>query len=128
MKATGVDFFLDIHGDEALPYNFISGAEGIPSWNEAAVARQKVYLDALVAASPDFQTAHGYPVPDPGEANMTMAANWVGEEFGCLSMTLEQPFKDTADTPHEDGWSPARARKLGAAQLDALRAIFDRLR
>ncbi len=128
MQQTGVDFFLDVHGDEGLPYNFISGAEGIPSWDDAAVARQQVYVDALLAASPDFQTQHGYPVSEAGKANMTMASNWVGEAFGCLSMTLEQPFKDTADTPHEDGWSPERARKFGAAQLDALRAVFDRLR
>lgn len=120
MKRTGVDFFLDVHGDEALPYNFISGAEGIPSWSDAAAARQQVYLDALLAASPDFQTKFGYPVAAPGEANPTMASNWVGETFGCLAMTLEQPFKDTADTPHALGWSPERARKFGAAQLDAL--------
>ncbi|MEM7159827.1 MAG: M14-type cytosolic carboxypeptidase [Myxococcota bacterium] len=128
MQQTGVDFFLDIHGDEALPYNFISGAEGIASWTETDAARQQVFLDALLAASPDFQTTHGYPVDAKGEANMTMASNWVGEEFRCLSMTLEQPFKDTADTPHEDGWSPERARKFGHAQLDALRVVFDRLR
>jgi murein tripeptide amidase MpaA len=28
MAKTGVDLFLDMHGDEALPYNFIAGAEG----------------------------------------------------------------------------------------------------
>jgi murein tripeptide amidase MpaA len=120
MEATGVDFFLDVHGDEALPYNFISGGEGIKSWDDVKAAREKRYSDALLAASPDFQTKFGYPVPEPGEANNTMASNWVGERFGCLAVTLEQPFKDTADTPHPLGWSPARARKFGAAQLDAL--------
>lgn len=124
MRAANVDFFLDVHGDEVLPYNFISGAEGILSWNEAAAARQQRYVDALLAVSPDFQTEHGYPIAKPGEANMTMASNWVGETFGCLSMTLEQPFKDTADTPHELGWSPERARQFGRAQLDALRAVL----
>ena len=124
MRAAGVDFFLDVHGDEVLPYNFISGAEGIPSWNDAAAARQQRYVDALLAASPDFQTEHGYPLSKPGEANMTMASNWVGEAFGCLSMTLEQPFKDTALHPHELGWSPERARQFGRAQLDALRAAL----
>ena len=33
MDKVGVDFFADIHGDEELPYNFISGTEGIPSWS-----------------------------------------------------------------------------------------------
>ncbi|MEM9455965.1 MAG: M14-type cytosolic carboxypeptidase [Myxococcota bacterium] len=128
MQTTGVDFFLDVHGDEALPYNFIAGPEGIPSWSDATAARQRLYTDALLNLSPDFQTTHGYPPAKPGEANMTMASNWVGEAFGCLSMTLEQPFKDTADTPHPQGWSPERARQLGYAQLGALRVVFDALR
>jgi murein tripeptide amidase MpaA len=128
MRASGVDFFLDIHGDEGLPYNFLSGAEGTPSWSVAAATRQRRYVEALLAASPDFQTRHGYPMADPGEANMTMASNYVAEAFGCLSLTLEQPFKDTADTPHPLGWSPARAKKFGHAQLDALRAVLDHLR
>ena len=128
MQQTGVDFFLDVHGDEALPYNFISGAEGTPSWNDAAAARQQRYVDALLFASPDFQTRHGYPVAAPGQANLTMASNFVAEHFGCLAMILEQPFKDTADTPHPLGWSPARAKTFGHAQLDALRAVLDHLR
>lgn len=120
MERTGVEFFLDVHGDEALPHNFIAGAEGTPSWNEVRAARQDRFLDALVAVSPDFQTRHGYPKSLPGQANLAMATNWVGERFGALSMTLEQPFKDTADTPRPEGWSPARARALGRAVLDAL--------
>lgn len=127
MEQTGVDFFLDVHGDEALPYNFISGAEGIPSWTAAQEHAQDVYSRALLAASPDFQNVEGYLRAEPGRANMTMATTWVAERFGCLAMTFEQPFKDTKDTPHPDGWSPPRARRLGRAQLDALRAVLDHL-
>ena len=44
-------------------------------------------------------------------------------------MTLEMPFKDNADLPDaEYGWSPERCRKLGAANLDAMLALVDRLR
>ncbi|HSM53903.1 MAG TPA: M14-type cytosolic carboxypeptidase, partial [Erythrobacter sp.] len=32
MDATGVDFALDAHGDEAIPAVFLAGFEGIPSW------------------------------------------------------------------------------------------------
>jgi murein tripeptide amidase MpaA len=128
MEATGVDFFLDVHGDEALPYNFLSGAEGIPSWTEGAAARQRRYAETLAAINPDFQTTHGYPVAAPGQANLTMASNWVAERFGCLSLTLEQPFKDTANAPHERGWCPERATKLGRDQLLTLHAVLDCLR
>lgn len=33
MKETGVDFLLDVHGDEELPANFIAGLDGIPSFD-----------------------------------------------------------------------------------------------
>lgn len=129
MDATGVDLFLDVHGDEELPYNFISGAEGIPGWTERLAELTAAFEAALVAANPDFQTAHGYPQDAPGQANMSMATTQLAQRFGCLAMTLEQPFKDTADTPEpEHGWSPARARALGASILHPIAAVLPRLR
>ena len=35
MDETGCDFFLDVHGDEELPYVFLSGAEKTPLWDES---------------------------------------------------------------------------------------------
>jgi len=128
MQQTGVDFFLDVHGDEALPYNFISGSEGIPRWDKRLATLQSAYIKDLQNVSPDFQTTFGYPIDDRGSANLKLASNWVGQAFGCLSMTLEQPFKDTANHPHADGWSPERARRFGQAQLDVLWRLVDRLR
>lgn len=129
MAKTGVDFFLDVHGDEGLPYNFIAGPDGIPSLTETMRALETDFQAALRLASPDFQSVHGYPKAPPGEANMTMATNYIAEAHGCLSMTLEQPFKDAADTPlPEVGWSPERCQKLGAAILDALYAVHGKLR
>jgi len=129
MEQTGVDFCLDVHGDEALPYNFIAGPDGVASLTPRVRALQDAFERALVRASPDFQMEHGYdPVP-PGEANMTMCTTHVAGHFGCLSMTLEQPFKDTFDTPNPElGWSPERCRQLGRANLDALFAVIDDLR
>jgi len=129
MDVRGVDFFLDVHGDEELPYNFIAGCEGIPSITEQQMTLLTRYKAALVQASPDFQIEHGYPVAPPKGANLTMATAQVAERFGCLAMTLEQPFKDTANNPHpKTGWSPERCRKLGRACLDALHAVVDDLR
>ena len=33
MAATGVDF-MDVHGDESLPYCFIAGTEGLTGWDD----------------------------------------------------------------------------------------------
>ena len=34
MDETGLDFCLDVHGDEGLPYCFIAGGEGVPGFSE----------------------------------------------------------------------------------------------
>jgi murein tripeptide amidase MpaA len=129
MDVTGVDLCLDVHGDEELPYNFVSGAEGIPSWTDRMADLQRRFCEQLMASNPDFQMTFGYGVDEPGSANMTMCTNQVAERYACLAMTLEQPFKDTADTPHPDqGWSPERAQALGASALDALAVVVHDLR
>ena len=129
MMATGVDFCLDVHGDETIPYNFLILTQGIPSLSEAQKTLSGRYVEALRRASPDFQSLRGYPEASPGTANLTMCSNHVAETFGCLALTLEMPFKDNADLPDErHGWSPSRCRKLGAASLDAILAVVETLR
>ncbi len=129
MRKTGVDFALDVHGDEALPYNFIAGCEGVPSFTEKGDALLQSYKSALKVASPDFQTKYGYPRNPPGKANLKICANAIGEEFGCLSMTLEMPFKDSAISPDQRfGWSPERCKLLGRANLDAMLQVVGELR
>jgi murein tripeptide amidase MpaA len=129
MHKTGVDFCLDVHGDEALPYNFLAGMMGIPSLSDRQKTLQADFDQALLAASPEFQTEHGYPSSAPGKGNLTMCANYVAEAFGCLSLTLEMPFKDNADRPEpEFGWSPERCRAFGAAHVDAIATVLNDLR
>lgn len=128
MEQTGVDLFLDMHGDEALPYNFIAGAEGVPGWTPQDQSNLDAYKGALQSLNPDFQCKHGYPVDAPGTADLSIATNWMRHHFGCLAMTLEMPFKDSAITPDEDeAWSPKRSALMGASQIDAMRAVLDRL-
>ncbi|WP_372883073.1 M14-type cytosolic carboxypeptidase [Psychromonas sp.] len=129
MHKIGVDFCLDVHGDEALPYNFIAGAQGIPSWNEQLAALQDRFAKTLMQVNPDFQMEKGYPVSKPGQANMTVCTNYIAETFNCLALTLEMPFKDTIETPNPaQGWSPERSAKLGASCLDAVCQIVADLR
>jgi len=123
MKQQGCDLFLDLHGDEAIPYTFVAGSEGIPSFNQEMADKQKRFTDELLKSSPDFQTVHGYPVPKPGKADLSMASNWVGENFKCLALTVEMPFKDhllLEDTVF--GWSPERSKLLGEALIAAIYA------
>jgi len=125
MDETGVDFAMDVHGDEAIPANFLAGFEGIPSITERQSRLFKAFSDTLEKLSPDFQTRQGYEIPKPGEANMSMSTTQLAERYGCVSMTLEMPFKDNFDLPDPVyGWSPERSRHLASACLDALHAIL----
>ncbi|HBR96830.1 MAG TPA: hypothetical protein DD979_05565 [Gammaproteobacteria bacterium] len=126
MHQTGVDVSLDIHGDEALPYNFIAGTHGIAAWSPEREVVLERYKSTLKRLNPDFQTQYGYPPNPPGTANLGMCSNYVAQTFGCLAMTIEMPFKDTADTPDDvNGWSPSRSDRLGRSHLDALHALMD---
>jgi len=128
ISETGVDVFLDVHGDEALPYCFIAGTEGLSQWNKPAQQKLDYYKNELATLNPDFQTKEGYPAKSPGQANMTMSTTQIANLYGALAMTLEMPFKDTVETPNPShGWSPARCKTLAHSCLDALASYLTTL-
>jgi len=121
MDATGVQFAIDVHGDEAIPAVFLAGFEGIPAWTEAQGEGYRRYRAILERRTPDFQTRLGYPAARPGRANLSMSTNQLAERFGCVAMTLEMPFKDNNDLPCEaQGWSPERSKLLARDCMAAL--------
>lgn len=129
MQQTGVDLFYDVHGDEALPFVFLAGSQGVPSYNDRLACLRERFSEVLKLASADFQTEKGYEVNAPGKANMSLATNWVAERFDCLANTLEMPFKDNDNVPNvATGWSPERSIKLGEASLVAMLSVVDDLR
>ncbi|WP_305839825.1 M14 family metallopeptidase [Photobacterium leiognathi] len=129
MFETGVDLFLDIHGDEAIPYNFVAGSEGIPSYDARLENLENMFKQALLTITPEFQVEHGYDKDKPGEANLTVGSNWVAEQFNCLSYTIEMPFKDHNNQPDSlYGWSPERSVAFGNDTLAAALVVMDHLR
>ncbi len=128
MRATGMDFVLDVHGDEGLPYNFISGIEGIPSFNDKLAQLTDKFINNWMAINPDMQNEHGYPKNEPGKANLQIGSKNLGEEFKCLSQTLEMPFKQNYNIPDELlGWSPERSIQLGESLVTNLLSMVDDL-
>lgn len=128
MLEVGLDMLLDVHGDENLPYNFVAGAEGVPSYNDKMARLEASFKQAFVTVTPEFQTRYGYERDEPGKANLTVCSNWVAEQFKTLAYTLEMPFKDNANLPDDAfGWSDVRAMKLGQDSLAAILAVVDDL-
>jgi murein tripeptide amidase MpaA len=131
MDKTGVDVFADVHGDETIPLNFIVGNEGL--WDERLQALHGAFVGAYTRANSDMQKMVSYKPASTStkhkngknkgknNINLAIASRQIAHRFQCLSVTLEMPFKDCLSNPDPIyGWSPDRARKLGASLLEAL--------
>jgi len=128
MHETGVDLCLDVHGDEGLPYVFVAGSESLPNFTKEQGEAQDRFIADFKIASPDFQDVHGYGATPYTEETLTMGSPHITHAFGCLSLTLELPFKDNANDPDPQvGWDGARSARLGASVLqpvlNAIRTI-----
>lgn len=129
MEATGVDFCIDCHADAELRCNFLGGPLEIPSRSSRLKGLFHQFEDGWAGVSPEYERGHPYPGGSPQHADLSMAWNWIAERFDCLSVLLEQPFKDTSwrqDAEH--GWSPQRATAFGASFVTALHGILPHLR
>jgi murein tripeptide amidase MpaA len=121
IEEVGCDLFLDIHGDEGLPYVFVAGSEMLEGFSEGQVQEQNAFVDSFCAASPDFQTHYGYEASKYNEDLLKLASKYIGHTYKCVSLTLELPFKDNANMPDlEVGWDGARSMKLGEAMLQPI--------
>ncbi|MNG28858.1 hypothetical protein D3C84_1141860 [compost metagenome] len=53
----------------------------------------------------------------------------MGQEFDCLSFTLEMPFKDHDDNPNPvTAWDGRRSMRLGKDVLSVVAAMVEGLR
>lgn len=108
---------------------FTAGCEGNPGYTPHQAKLEEHFRSHLKRQTRDFQTTHGYTRDNPGQANMTLACNAVGEKYGCLALTLEMPFKDHDDAPNPlTGWSGKRSMQLGKDVLSTLADLADSLR
>jgi murein tripeptide amidase MpaA len=129
MLETGIDMFLDIHGDEALPVNFLAGCEGVVNYDARHQALEEKFKEILLSITPEFQDDRGYEKDEPGKANPTVGTNWVGNQFKCLAYTVEMPFKDNELLPDNSvGWSDMRSSLFGRSFLTAIYHMIDDLR
>ena len=125
IHATGCDLFLDVHGDEALPYVFAAGSEMLDSFDARQAAQQQTFIDCYKQANPDFQDQFGYAASKYNEELLTLASKYIGHTFQCVSLTLELPFKDNANLPDARvGWNGARSARLGRSVLQPIRQIL----
>ncbi|ALU74235.1 M14-type cytosolic carboxypeptidase [Tenacibaculum finnmarkense] len=125
MQETGVDFLLDVHGDEAIPYNFVTSLRGIPSVTDKILSEEIRFKNEWMSVTPEFQDVHKYEDSEPNMANLAVCSYQIGELFKALSFTLEMPFKDNDDVVEPTKqWSDERSEALGASFLTALEGFL----
>jgi len=125
MQQISVSMSFDIHGDEALPYVFLSRCENAPSVSEKQKHLHSIFKAEFLKANPDFQTEHGYAQGHFGAESATIATSWIGDNFDCLSYTLEMPFKDNHNLPNVlTGWNGYRSYLMGQTFLTAIYATL----
>ncbi len=132
MDETGCDFFLDVHGDEDIPYVFFSGAEKTPTWGDRLENLHGYFISCYQRVNSDVQKEIGYPPPDSMDdalKYMNVATNQISTRFNCLGLTLEMPYKDCETNPDPGrGFSIDRTKKLGANLVEALVDVHPYLR
>jgi len=129
MDETGCDVFLDIHGDEELPFNFLAGSEGCPNWSERLLRLHGAFLACYARDNSDMQVPVSYEPEAVGEGRMNVCSNQIAVRYNCLAATLEMPFKDClSNTDPVRGWNPARSMQLGASVLGSLAYVHPYLR
>lgn len=148
MGKTGVDCFLDIHSDESLEAGAITCCS--PAWTPRLLDLQNRFSSAYQAsAGPlyDEESSKKYLLLSCQRAedatgikdglidgrmdqmqligvDLSLASTQVGHRYDCLSLTLEQPFKDCiAQFENESG-----PLGLGAAVVEPLVAVLPYLR
>ncbi len=128
MDKIGVDFMMDVHGDEDIPYNFITTSEGVPGYTDKLHKFEEDFKNLWMRICPDFQDTHSYGKDEAGKANLTVCSNAINHRFKCPSFTLEMPFKDNDDMPDEDyGWSAERSMLFGESVLPVMLGMLNEL-
>lgn len=126
MLRIGVDAFIDIHGDESLPYNFMLAETKHPFADRLK--------QALAEVDSNFQTEYDYSNVAVGcgarncgsSCGQQTATGFVQQQFGVASMLLEASFKPLQQAGQTLAWDHNSAIQLGRSLAVVLCGIAQR--
>jgi murein tripeptide amidase MpaA len=119
MERTGVDLFLDLHGDEVSPEAYFASPTSLTIENRHQAHLEDVLLRSFI---PNRWVAS--PEAGPGEWD-GLAMDVVAAQFGCPALTIEIPFKTQPEEHGEGGLpSPRWCVRFGSRLVDLLADYF----
>jgi len=120
---TGVDFFLDVHGDEERPFIWLVGPHPTnvtPESDRAQQAFERMLAEQYVELQPRPETSPAPSRPDSG-----MSVDYVAANFHCPALIIELPFKATTGASGQrDSLLASGCMNFGRSCLEALNTLM----
>lgn len=113
MEKTGVDYFIDMHGDETRPYLwFIApNATVSPQHQDVQQGYEAFIAEQFPEVQPPPQSIIDGVMPEPG-----LSINYIAKTYDCPAWVIELPFKET---PVGDTLLAQGCMRFGRACVDA---------
>lgn len=113
IQQTGIDLFIDVHGDEAIPHNFMMVEDNHPIGE--AIKKELANRDH------NFQTLYDYNTQNTGcgattcgvRCGQQKATSYVSRQYSVPAILLEASFKNLAMGDRKQDWDHADCMKLG---------------
>ncbi|MBI1243952.1 MAG: hypothetical protein GC202_03015 [Alphaproteobacteria bacterium] len=128
MEHAGVDFCLDVHGDEELPYAFVANVDRVAPVPDEIAEICDAFQQALASKDPGFLSRAGRTRPHTLRNPLSFCSPQVMHRFRKPAATLELPYKKfQAGQDQEREYGPAGCIATGRASVSALAAMLDAL-
>jgi murein tripeptide amidase MpaA len=123
IETTGVDFFLDVHGDEERPFIWIVGPHSDNVTPEAGAAQTRfedLLAEKYVEVRPRPETSPAPSRPDSG-----MSVDYIASKYQCPALIIEFPFKETVSaTGERDSLLAEGCMGFGRACVETLNSVI----
>jgi murein tripeptide amidase MpaA len=123
ISTTGVDFFLDIHGDEERPFIWIVGPHPANVTPEAD--RVQKQFEAMLAERYTEVRPRPDSIPAPNRPDSGMSVDYIAPTFHCPALIVELPFKETVGSGGKrDSLLAAGCMDFGRSSVEVLNALL----
>jgi murein tripeptide amidase MpaA len=126
MAASGIDFCLDVHADEELPYVFIANVDRLvpPPAEIASICDS--FQSELGAIDPAFRPQSGYVRPHTLAAPLSFCSPYIMHTFRVPALTLELPYKMVENPSGRiSEYAVPGCTHTGRSSLTALSRVLD---
>ncbi len=121
---TGVDFFLDVHGDEERPFIWLVGPHPdnvTASSDQQQQAFERMMSERYVEVKPRPDT-----IPAPSRPDSGMSVDHIGATYHCPAIIIEFPFKEMVSASSQrDSFLAEGCMGFGRACVEVLNSLLN---